>query len=97
MGGGGSVGEKEAKIGAGRWAEGRRVVVAVHLVGVRVLVVGARVLQAYLCERILTSNCCVWVAAYGGGSVVEEEACVCENRRTINCCVWVAAYATCHI
>ena len=33
------MGEKEAKIGAGGWVEGRRVVAAVQLVGVRVLVV----------------------------------------------------------
>ena len=36
-GGGGSAGEKETKIGAGGWVEGRRVVAAVHLVGMRVL------------------------------------------------------------
>ena len=33
------MGEKEVKIGAGGWVEGRRVVAAVQLVGVRVLVV----------------------------------------------------------
>ena len=38
-GSGSSVWEKEVKIGAGRWVEGRRVVAAVQLVGVRVLVV----------------------------------------------------------
>ena len=38
-GGAGSVGEKEVKIGACGWVEGRRVVAAVLLVGMRVLVV----------------------------------------------------------
>ena len=33
------MGEKEAKIGAGGWVEGRRVVAAVQLVGMRILVV----------------------------------------------------------
>ena len=69
MGGRGSVEEKEAKTGAGRCVEGRRVLAALQLVGMRVLVVGeeakigVRVLQAYLCERIegLLTVVCGWL------------------------------------
>ena len=47
------MGEKEGKIGAGGWVEGRRVVAAVQLVGVRILVVRSFWVTDLWCVNVL--------------------------------------------
>ena len=61
-GGAGSVGEKEVKIGVGGWVEGRRVVAAVQLVGVRVCVVQSLWMTDLRCVNVLQQKWeVVWV------------------------------------